>query len=150
MIDGVLKRGDKLVSYGLKKEYEVMELGLLHPHMISFPNLYAGQVGYIISGMKNSAEARAGDTFFLKGTNIEPLPGFRPARAMVYAGLYSMDSEETDKFLDAVNKLILSDSSVIVQKETSDALGTGFRCGFLGILHMEVFVQRLEQVPISF
>lgn len=106
---------------------------------------YTGQVGYFICGMKTSKEARVGDTFYHVKFPVDPLPGFKPSKPMVFAGLYPVDTSEIEKLKDAIQKLTLNDSSVTVHKESSDALGVGFRCGFLGLLHMDVFMQRLEQ-----
>jgi len=107
--------------------------------------LFAGQVGYLIAGMKTVQEARVGDTVFTTGTSVKPFPGFKPAKPMVFAGLFPTDNEEFEELREAIEKLTLNDASVTVEKKTSTALGLGFRCGFLGLLHMEVFKQRLEQ-----
>jgi len=106
---------------------------------------YTGQVGFVIAGMKSCKEARVGDTFYHTKFPIRPLPGFKPAKPMIYAGIYPVDNEDLEKLNEALQKLTLNDSSVTAEKETSDALGSGFRCGFLGLLHMDVFVQRLEE-----
>jgi GTP-binding protein LepA len=107
--------------------------------------LYAGQVGYIIAGMKTVKEACIGDTIYIKGHHVPAFPGFKPAQAMVFAGIFPIDPQDFALLADAIEKLTLNDASVTVEKTTSDALGIGFRCGFLGLLHMEVFQQRLEQ-----
>ncbi|XP_069487829.1 translation factor GUF1, mitochondrial isoform X2 [Ambystoma mexicanum] len=106
---------------------------------------YAGQVGYLIAGMKDVEEAQIGDTFYLQKQPVEPLPGFKSAKPMVFAGMYPMDQSEYNNLKSAVEKLTLNDSSVTVNRDSSPALGAGWRLGFLGLLHMEVFNQRLEQ-----
>jgi GTP-binding protein LepA len=107
--------------------------------------LYAGQVGYLITGMKTVKEARVGDTIYHKKSPVAPFPGFKPAKPMVFAGIYPVDSEDFEQLQEAIEKLTLNDASVTVEKKGSTALGLGFRCGFLGLLHMDVFKQRLEQ-----
>ncbi|XP_073676847.1 translation factor Guf1, mitochondrial [Garra rufa] len=145
LFGGRVSKGDKIVSAHLGKSYEVNELGLLRPDEHPTETLYAGQVGYIIAGMKEVKEAQIGDTLYLQKQPVEPLPGFKPAKAMVFAGMYPMDQSEYTALRSAVEKLTLNDSSVTVQRDSSLALGAGWRLGFLGLLHMEVFNQRLEQ-----
>ncbi|XP_051715935.1 translation factor Guf1, mitochondrial [Ctenopharyngodon idella] len=142
---GRVSRGDKIVSAHMGKSYEVNELGVLRPDQHPTETLYAGQVGYVISGMKEVKEAQIGDTLYLHKQPVEALPGFKPAKAMVFAGMYPMDQSEYTALRSAVEKLTLNDSSVTVQRDSSLALGAGWRLGFLGLLHMEVFNQRLEQ-----
>eukprot|EP01080_Neovahlkampfia_damariscottae_P001149 gene1149-10663_t len=144
--DGFVSIGDKISLFHNQKNYTITGLGILTPELIQCKSLKTGQVGYIICGMKSTNEARIGDTVFLKDKMIdEPLPGFKPVKPLVYAGIYPTDSSNFDKLNVAINKLLLTDSSVRIQKETSLALGIGFRVGFLGMLHMEVFSDRLEQ-----
>ena len=107
--------------------------------------LYAGQVGYVITGMKTVNEARVGDTIYHSKKPVKPFPGFKPAKPVVFAGIYPVDADDFELLRDAIEKLTLNDASVTVEKKTSPALGLGFRCGFLGLLHMDVFKQRLEQ-----
>ncbi|XP_025754065.1 translation factor GUF1, mitochondrial isoform X2 [Oreochromis niloticus] len=161
---GRVKKGDKIVSAHLGKAYEVNELGLLRPDEHPTQKLFAGQVGYIIAGMKDVKEAQIGDTLYLQEQPVEALPGFKPAKAMVFAGMYPMDQSEYTGLRSAIERLTLNDSSVTVQRDSSLALGAGWslninyearvhlwtflspcRLGFLGLLHMEVFNQRLEQ-----
>uniref|UniRef100_A0A8C9Y9F4 GTP binding elongation factor GUF1 n=1 Tax=Sander lucioperca TaxID=283035 RepID=A0A8C9Y9F4_SANLU len=142
---GRVKKGDRIVSAYLGKTYEVNELGLLRPHEHPTQKLFAGQVGYIIAGMKDVKEAQIGDTLYLQEQPVEALPGFKPAKAMVFAGMYPMDQSEYQGLRSAIERLTLNDSSVTVQRDSSMALGAGWRLGFLGLLHMEVFNQRLEQ-----
>ncbi len=143
--DGVIKKGDKITLAQHKTEYEVLEIGLMYPNETAMDALYAGQVGYLITGMKTVREARVGDTIYHTKTPVPVLPGFKPAKPMVFAGIYPVDSTEFDMLRDAVEKLTLNDASITLEKKTSVALGLGFRCGFLGLLHMDVFKQRLEQ-----
>lgn len=143
--DGVLRKGDMVTLAQTGISYELLELGLMYPNETPCNALYAGQVGYIITGMKTVKEARVGDTIYHTRQPVTPFPGFKPAKPMVFAGIYPVDSSEFDLLRDAIEKLTLNDASVTVEKKTSAALGLGFRCGFLGLLHMEVFKQRLEQ-----
>ncbi len=145
IIDGHLSKGDRIVSAHSKNEYEILELGIMHPDPEPTGRLFAGQVGYMITGMRNVREALIGDTFHLKNKSVKALPGFREAKPMVFAGIFPIDNNDYDDLRDAIGKLALNDPSVTVEKESSAALGFGFRCGFLGLLHMDVFVQRLSQ-----
>ncbi|XP_036423725.1 translation factor Guf1, mitochondrial [Colossoma macropomum] len=142
---GQVSKGDRIVSAHMGKTYEVNELGILRPDEHPTERLYAGQVGYVIAGMKEVKEAQIGDTLYLHKQPVEALPGFKPAKSMVFAGIYPMDQSEYTTLRSAVEKLTLNDSSVTVQRDSSLALGAGWRLGFLGLLHMEVFNQRLEQ-----
>ncbi|XP_041706852.1 translation factor Guf1, mitochondrial isoform X2 [Coregonus clupeaformis] len=145
LFGGYLSKGDRIVSAYLGKSYEVNELGLLRPDEHPTDRLYAGQVGYVIAGMKEVKEAQIGDTLYHQKHPVEALPGFKPAKAMVFAGMYPMDQADYSALRSAMEKLTLNDSSVTVQRDSSLALGAGWRLGFLGLLHMEVFNQRLEQ-----
>ncbi|XP_055967424.1 translation factor GUF1, mitochondrial isoform X2 [Sorex fumeus] len=145
LFDGVVSKGDKIVSAHTQKTYEVNEVGILNPNEHPTDKLYAGQVGYLIAGMKAVTEAQIGDTFYLHKQPVEPLPGFKSAKPMVFAGMYPIDQSEYNNLKSAVEKLTLNDSSVTVHRDSSLALGAGWRLGFLGLLHMEVFNQRLEQ-----
>lgn len=143
--DGVIKKGDQISLAQADVSYEILEIGLMYPELTPMSALYAGQVGYIITGMKTIKEARVGDTIYLSKKPVTPFPGFKPAKPMVFAGIYPVDTEEFNAVSDAIEKLMLNDASVRIEKKTSVALGLGFRCGFLGLLHMDVFKQRLEQ-----
>uniref|UniRef100_A0A8C7J7Q2 GTP binding elongation factor GUF1 n=1 Tax=Oncorhynchus kisutch TaxID=8019 RepID=A0A8C7J7Q2_ONCKI len=145
LFGGYLSKGDRIISAYLGKSYEVNELGLLRPDEHPTDRLYAGQVGYVIAGMKEVKEAQIGDTLYHQKHLVEAFPGFKPAKAMVFAGMYPMDQSDYSALRSAVEKLTLNDSSVTVQRDSSLALGAGWRLGFLGLLHMEVFNQRLEQ-----
>jgi len=143
--NGSITKGDKITLAQTGESYEVLELGLMYPDETPMDALYAGQVGYLIAGMKTVKEARVGDTIFHTKTPVEAFPGFKPSKPMVFAGIYPLDTSEFEVLRDAIEKLTLNDASVTVEKETSVSLGLGFRCGFLGLLHLDVFKQRLEQ-----
>ncbi|XP_072920828.1 translation factor GUF1, mitochondrial isoform X2 [Hemitrygon akajei] len=145
LFDGLVQKGDRIMSSYTKKVYEVNELGILRPDQYPVEKLCAGQVGYLVAGMKEVKEAEIGDTLHLQKQPVEPLAGFRPAKPMVFAGMYPTDQSEYTNLRKAVEKLTLNDSSVTVHRDSSPALGAGWRLGFLGLLHMEVFNQRLEQ-----
>ncbi|XP_037584974.1 translation factor GUF1, mitochondrial isoform X4 [Cebus imitator] len=145
LFDGVVSKGDKIVSAHTQKTYEVNEVGVLNPNEQPTHKLYAGQVGYLIAGMKDVTEAQIGDTLHLHKQPVEPLPGFKSAKPMVFAGIYPVDQSEYNNLKSAIEKLTLNDSSVTIHRDSSLALGAGWRLGFLGLLHMEVFNQRLEQ-----
>lgn len=143
--DGFVKVGDDITLAQMDKSYEVLELGLMYPDQQPMNALYAGQVGYIITGMKTVKEARVGDTIYHTKKAVKPFPGFKPAKPVVFAGIFPVENSDFELLRDAIEKLTLNDASVTVEKKSSPALGLGFRCGFLGLLHMEVFKQRLEQ-----
>ncbi|KAF8077727.1 translation factor GUF1, mitochondrial [Lyophyllum atratum] len=142
--EGILRKGDKIASCHTRKKYEVTELGIMHPEEVPADSLHTGQVGYIACNMKESSEAHIGDTIYRVGEPVEPLPGFQPAKAMVFAGVFPVDSSDFPKLEESIKRLTLTDRSVTVQRESSSALGQGCRLGFLGTLHMDVFRQRLE------
>ncbi|KAJ7074297.1 P-loop containing nucleoside triphosphate hydrolase protein [Mycena amicta] len=142
--NGVLKKGDRIASYHTGKKYEVVEVGIMHPEETPTSSLYPGQVGYIACNMKESSEAHIGDTLHRAGATVDPMPGFKPAKAMVYAGIFPVDNTDFPKLEESIKRLALTDRSVNVQRESSTALGQGCRLGFLGTLHMDVFRQRLE------
>jgi translation factor GUF1, mitochondrial len=143
--DGVIKKGDKIHLAQANLFYDVLEVGLMYPEPTSTDELYAGQVGYLITGMKTIKEARIGDTVCHAKKEVTPFPGFKPAKPMVFAGIFPIDANEFQQVQEAIEKLMLNDASVTVEKTSSAALGIGFRCGFLGLLHMDVFNQRLQQ-----
>ncbi|XP_016569853.1 translation factor GUF1 homolog, mitochondrial isoform X2 [Capsicum annuum] len=145
IVDGALHKGDKICSAATGQSYEVSDVGIMHPELVTTGILLAGQVGYIVSGMRSTKEARVGDTLHHTRTVIHPLPGFKPAKHMVFSGLYPADGSDFEALNHAIERLTCNDASVSVTKESSTALGLGFRCGFLGLLHMDVFHQRLEQ-----
>lgn len=145
VVDGALHKGDKIASSATGQAYEVSDIGIMHPELTPTGVLLTGQVGYIVSGMRSTKEARVGDTLHHSKSIVLPLPGFKPAKHMVFSGLYPADGSDFDALNHAIERLTCNDASVSVTKETSTALGMGFRCGFLGLLHMDVFHQRLEQ-----
>ncbi|XP_043473801.1 translation factor GUF1 homolog, mitochondrial [Leptopilina heterotoma] len=142
---GKVSVGDSISSCHTGKTYEVKSLSFLRPEEEEVKALYAGQVGALKCNMKSLKEAHIGDTFRLKDSTVQPLPGFKVAKSMVFAGIYPIDQSQFTELRSALEKLILNDNAVTVVEESSPALGQGWRLGFLGLLHMEVFVQRLEQ-----
>ncbi|PZM82672.1 MAG: elongation factor 4 [Candidatus Melainabacteria bacterium] len=143
--DGEIKMGDKIRFMNNKSDFEVTELGVLRPQQYKVDRLGPGEVGYLAASIKDVATL-VGDTITLQDRPApEPLPGYRPAKPMVYAGLYPVDNEQYPDLREALEKLILNDSSLQYEPETSEALGFGFRCGFLGLLHMEIIQERLER-----
>lgn len=145
VVDGALRKGDKIASAATGQVYEILDVGIMHPELIPTGMLFTGQVGYVVSGMRSTKEARVGDTLHHARSIVEPLAGFKPAKHMVFSGLYPADGSDFDALNHAIERLTCNDASVSVAKESSTALGLGFRCGFLGLLHMDVFHQRLEQ-----
>jgi len=143
--DGSLTKGDSITLAQSKTDYEILEIGLMYPDQQATGALYAGQVGYIITGMKTVKEARVGDTIYHTKKEVVPFPGFKPAKPMVFAGIFPVENTDFLLLAAAIEKLTLNDASVQVEKKSSPALGIGYRCGFLGLLHMDVFKQRLEQ-----
>ncbi|KAJ3880686.1 P-loop containing nucleoside triphosphate hydrolase protein [Lentinula edodes] len=142
--NGILRKGDKIASCHTRKKYEIAEIGIMYPEEVSTDILCPGQVGYIACNMKESSEAHIGDTLHRVGEPVPPMPGFKPSKAMVYAGIFPVDSSDFPKLEESIKRLTLTDRSVTFQRESSSALGQGTRLGFLGTLHMDVFRQRLE------
>ncbi|XP_024025550.1 translation factor GUF1 homolog, mitochondrial isoform X2 [Morus notabilis] len=145
VVDGVLRKGDKISSAATNQSYDVLDVGIMHPELTPTGVLLTGQVGYVVSGMRSTKEARVGDTLFHTRSVVERLPGFKPVKHMVFSGLYPADGSDFEALNSAIERLTCNDASVSIAKESSTALGLGFRCGFLGLLHMDVFHQRLEQ-----
>lgn len=145
IVDGVAEVGKYITIASTQKSYKIHDIGIMFPERKSTNKLAAGEVGYIACNMRLMKESKIGDTIYYRGKEIVPLPGFSPPQPMVFAGIYPVDGEEFQNLQDAMDKILLTDSSVEVQKETSLALGSGYRCGFLGILHMNVFQERLYQ-----
>ena len=141
IMDGKMKLGDKVKFMASGKEYEIVELGYLTPHRVQVEELVCGDVGYFAGSIKEITRF-VGDTVTLVD---EPLPGYKEALPMVFSGLYPVDNEDYHELKEALEKLKLSDSSITFEPETSSALGFGFRCGFLGMLHMEIAQERLER-----
>jgi len=146
VVDGVVRPGDAIRFLSTGRRYEVTEVGRLKLRLEALEALHAGQVGYVVAGVKTVAEARVGDTLGAADVaDLAPLPGFRDVKPMVFSGLYPIDSEQYDELKEALAKLQLNDAALIYEPETSVALGFGFRCGFLGLLHMEIVQERLRR-----
>jgi GTP-binding protein LepA len=146
IVDGELKAGERICVMSNSKETDLLELGVFTPEPLMVAKLGAGEVGYVATGLKNVADCQVGDTITVAlGAAQEPLPGYRPAKPMVFAGLYPVESNQYHELRDALEKLKLNDAALSYQPESSVALGFGFRCGFLGLLHMEIVQERLER-----
>jgi len=146
IVDGTLKKGERIKLMASGRGYEVLKIGAFTPHPVELPLLAAGEVGFIIAGIKTVHDAKVGDTItHERGGAITPLPGFQEVKPMVFSGLYPIDTSDYDALRDAMEKLRLNDSSFSFEPENSVALGFGFRCGFLGLLHMEIIQERLER-----
>jgi len=146
LIDGTLKKGEKIQLVSTGRSYEALKVGVFAPVMREVPQLSAGEVGFLIAGIKDVADAKIGDTVtHTLRPCITPLGGFKEVKPMVFSGLYPIDTSQYEQLRDALAKLKLNDSSFSYEPETSLALGFGFRCGFLGLLHMEIIQERLER-----
>lgn len=146
LFSGSLKRGDKITFLHPKKTVEILEVGCFKPEYFKQDSLQQWEVGYIISGIKTLKEAQVGDTIYSgPDTNPTPIPGFKKVTPFVYAGVYPIDTTEYNQLKDDIEKLKLNDSSLTSENEVSPALGHGFRCGFLGLLHMEIIKERLDR-----
>jgi len=146
IINGTIRKGQRIRFLRTETRHEVLELGQFAPQRRPCHVLTAGQVGYIISGIKSLGQVHIGDTISVAdGPAADPLPGYREPKRMVFCGLYPSDGQEFEPLRDALDKLAINDPSFEFEPETSEALGFGFRCGFLGLLHMEIIQQRLEQ-----
>ena len=143
---GSIQTADKFRVFSTGQHHNADEIGIFTPKKKKMPQLTTGQVGYLVAGIKEIKGAPVGDTLVLAKDEItQPLPGFKKVIPKVFASLFTVNSDDYEKFRDALSKLVLNDSSLIYEPETSDALGFGFRCGFLGTLHMEVIRERLER-----
>jgi len=147
VMDGTLKAGDRIRMMATGAEFDVVEVGMMHPSgLIPTENLKAGDVGYIAASIKNIRDTRVGDTVTTTSNpSKEPLPGYKKVNSMVYCGIYPADGAHYEDLKEALAKLQLNDASLMFEPETSAALGFGFRCGFLGLLHMEIIQERLER-----
>lgn len=144
--EGIVKPGDKIRIMNTGKDFEVTEVGVSSPNPVKKDMLIAGDVGYITANIKSVRETRVGDTITsAENPTPEPLPGYRQIPPMVYSGMYPVDNQKYDDLKEALQKLQLNDAALEFEPETSQALGFGFRCGFLGLLHMDVVQERLEQ-----
>ncbi|WP_050615829.1 translation elongation factor 4 [Bacillus testis] len=146
VVDGSIKAGDKIKMMATGKEFEVIEVGVFTPKSTIVDELNVGDVGFLTAAIKNVGDTRVGDTITnAKNGATEPLPGYRKLNPMVYCGLYPIDSARFNDLREALEKLQLNDSALQFEPETSQALGFGFRCGFLGLLHMEIIQERIER-----
>ncbi|HBB33932.1 MAG TPA: elongation factor 4 [Cyanobacteria bacterium UBA8803] len=146
VVDGTVKKGNKIRLMASGKEYEIDELGVLSPTQVQVDELHAGEVGYLAAAIKTVEDARVGDTITLAAAAAsEPLPGYAEAKPMVFCGLFPIEADQYEDLREALEKLKLNDAALNYEPETSTAMGFGFRCGFLGLLHMEIVQERLER-----
>src|SRR5689334_2691887 len=146
VVDGTFSRGEAIRAMQAKTTAEIDEIGFFTPQMTSAPALRAGEVGFLITGIKDVTKLRVGDTLTtVRDGAREPLPGYREVKPMVFCGVYPIDSDDYPDLRDALEKLSLNDAALTFEPENSDALGFGFRCGFLGLLHMDIVRERLER-----
>ena len=146
VVDGVFTKGEAIRAMQTGTRAEIDDIGFMSPDMVKADRLAAGEVGYIITGIKNVAKLRVGDTLTIESRPAaEPLPGYREVRPVVFCGLYPLDTDRYSDLRDALEKLALNDAALSYEPETSQALGFGFRCGFLGLLHMDIVRERLER-----
>ena len=146
MVDGALESRQPLRAMALGTRFEAEEIGFMTPERVPVDRLTAGEVGYVITGLKDVSKLRVGDTLTAEERPAaEPLPGYKDVKPMVFAGLFPTDSDQYPELRDALERLKLNDAALFYEPETSQALGFGFRCGFLGLLHMEIVRERLER-----
>lgn len=142
---GNIKKGDWIEFVATGEESEVLDIGYFKPHWVSSKSLDDGEIGYIITSIKDLEKAQVGDTIIFADKNTPPLPGYKQIKPMVYAGIFPQEGSQYQKLREAILKLKLSDSSLVFEPASSPALGFGFRCGFLGLLHLEIFQERLHR-----
>lgn len=147
VVDGVVKKGDKIKLMATRAESEALDVGIFKPDYKSTGELKTGEIGYIVTGFKNVSECRVGDTITLQKeiNNVKSLKGYNEVKPMVFAGIFPREGNEFEELREAIEKLKLNDAALVYEAEHSDALGFGFRCGFLGILHLEIFQERLKR-----
>ncbi|MBI4897255.1 MAG: elongation factor 4 [Actinobacteria bacterium] len=146
VVDGEFKKGDSIKTFQTPTKADIDDIGFFAPKMTSTDSLHAGEVGYIITGIKDVAKLRVGDTITTEANHAdEPLPGYREVQPMVFCGLFPVSTDEFEDLREALEKLKLNDAALSYEPETSRALGFGFRCGFLGLLHMDIVRERLER-----
>jgi GTP-binding protein LepA len=146
IFDGQIKKGDKIKLLATKAESEVLDIGVFKPNYLSTGILSNGSIGYIVTGFKEVGECRVGDTVTLSSSsNTEALSGYKEVKPMVFAGIFPREGDDLEDLREAMDKLKLNDSALVFEPERSDALGFGFRCGFLGLLHLEIFQERLRR-----
>ena len=145
IVSGNITRDDKITFLSSKIDTDVLGTGFFSPELQEIDVLNAGEVGFIATGVKDIKSVKVGDTITKKGQKVDPLPGYSPAHPMVFTGMYPTDADDYPLLKDALEKLKLNDASLLYEPESSSALGFGFRCGFLGLLHMEIIQERLER-----
>jgi GTP-binding protein LepA len=145
VVDGSVQKGQELHALATTTTMQALEVGYLRPFLNPEKSLQTGEIGYIVTGLKDVAGCRVGDTITIKGRTVEPLPGYKEAMPMVFAGIFTKDGDAHEDLREAIGKLKLNDAALQYEPENSTALGSGFRCGFLGLLHLEIFQQRLER-----
>ncbi|MCG9874135.1 MAG: translation elongation factor 4 [Leptospiraceae bacterium] len=146
LFDGQVKKGDTILFMNAGKDFHVTEVGINRLKLLETDHLEAGDVGYVVAGIKKVSDAKTGDTVTLKNNQADQaVQGFKDAKPMVFAGLFPINGEDFDTLVDAIEKLKLNDSAIIFERENSNALGFGFRVGYLGLLHMEIVQERLER-----
>ncbi len=147
VVDGLLKKGQRVRFMATGRDYDVTEVGVFAPHLTQLKELGAGEVGFFAASIKSVHETKIGDTVTDGGKSptVAALPGFKEVKPMVFAGVFPTDAAEYENLRDALSKLNMNDSAFVFQPDTSEALGFGFRCGFLGLLHMEIIQERLER-----
>jgi len=145
VFDGELKKGQQVTFLASQTTTDTLEVGKMKIQLVPEEILAAGQIGYIVTGLKDVEKSRVGDTIALKGVDVEPLPGYKEVRPMVFAGIFCKEGSEFNKLREAVNRLKLNDAALFFEPEHSSALGFGFRCGFLGLLHLDIFQERLKR-----
>lgn len=146
VVSGVLKKGTPILMMATRKKFEIIEVGIFSPNGTPTEELNAGEVGYLIANIKNSRDVKIGDTItYQKNPISEPLKGFKEIKPVVFAGIYPIDTTDFESLREALSKLQLNDSALYVEQESSQALGFGFRCGFLGLLHLEIVSERIQR-----
>jgi GTP-binding protein LepA len=146
VFDGMVRKGDKVYMFGTGREWEVLEVGFLRFGKVPCDELLAGEAGYLICGIKNVHDIKVGDTITLSSRRADgQLPGYKEPKPMVFSGMYPEDPDQFDNLRDSLERLTLNDSAITFEPDTSVSLGFGFRCGFLGMLHMEIVQERLDR-----
>ncbi len=145
IFEGQVKNGDDLKFVAKGTWANALEVGYFNPRYVKSPAIASGEIGYIVTGLRDVSLCQVGDTITLSGQNVEPLPGFKEAKPMVYAGVFCKDGSDFNRLRDAIEKLKLNDAALSYEPENSQALGLGFRCGFLGLLHLEIFQERINR-----
>ena len=145
VFEGEIKVGDDVKFIATNKPAKVIEVGYFSPQYVKSGELQTGEIGYVVTGLRDVSQVKVGDTIALAGSKSELLPGFKEVKPMVYAGVFCKDGSDYSKLREAIEKLKLNDASLVYEPENSQALGFGFRCGFLGLLHLEIFQERLNR-----